>query len=272
MAASQDLSLLMIVEDPAIAQFAADSGVDKLFVDLEIMGKAERQGHLDTVQSVQTVDTVARIREVVPDKHLLVRINPMHDGSKSEIDAVLDRGADSIMLPMFHDRDTLARFFDLLAARAEALPLFETVGALQALPSMVGDLPLTGLHFGLNDLHLERGDPMMFTPLAAGVLDASAIALSEAAVPFGIGGVARAGEGKVPPELLLGEHARLGSTGAILSRSFHRRAASLEALTANMDFAHEIGKLLKIYREFQSADPVALTENHARFLRAVETA
>ncbi len=272
MTVSQRLSLLMIVEDPEIAAFVAKQGVDRLFVDLEIMGKAERQGHLDTVQSAQTVDTVARIRAGAPDDHIVVRINPLHDGSKTEIDAALARGADSIMLPMFHDRDTLARFFDLLADRAEALPLFETVGAVKALPKMIGDLPLTSLHVGLNDLHLERGDPMMFVPLAEGLLDEPAAALCEAGIAFGIGGVARAGEGKVPPEFLLGEHVRLGSTAAILSRSFHRRAPSLDALRVDMDFPEEIGKLRRIYQRFSRLGPAAIAQNHRAFSSAVQSA
>ncbi len=262
----------MIVDDPAIAGFVARRGVDRLFVDLEVMGKAERQGHLDTVQSVQTSEVVTRIRQSAPEAHLLVRINPLHGGSATEIDDVLARGADSIMLPMFHDRETLARFFDLLKGRAAAVPLFETVGAVDALPGLIGDLPLERLHIGLNDLHLERGDPMIFTPLAQGLLEEAATAMREGGVAFGIGGVARAGEGHVPPELVLGEHVRLGSTAAILSRTFHRRAATLEALTGEMDFAAEIGRLRQIYADFQVADGAQIDANRLAFQRAVATA
>lgn len=259
----------MIVEDPAIAAFVADHGVDRLFVDLEVMGKAERQGHLDTVQSVQGPQTVTRIREAAPNAHLLVRINPLHDASRHEIDDVIARGADSVMLPMFHDAQTLARFLDLLDGRAEALPLVETVGALKALPEMAATLPLTEVHIGLNDLHLERGDRMMFMPLADGSLDAACAALRAQNIHFGIGGVARASEGHVPPELLLGEHVRLGSSAAILSRSFHRRAASLKALQADMDFASEVARLQDIYADFQTRDGASLEANRAKFAAIV---
>ena len=37
---------------------------------------------------------------------------------------------------------------------------------------------------------------------------------------YGIGGIASPGRGLVPAEIVLREHYRLGSTGAILSRSF----------------------------------------------------
>lgn len=263
------LQFLMIVEDPAIAAYVAESGVNRLFVDLEVMGKEARQPGLDTVKSAQTIETVARIRAAVPDGHVLVRVNPWHDGTPAEVADAIAAGADSLMLPMFRDRDTLARFFDTVADRAEVVPLFETVGALNALPGMVGDLPLTGLHFGLNDLHLERGDRMMFAPIAEGVLEQPAEALRAAGIRFGIGGVARAGEGQVPPELILGEHVRLGSTAAILSRSFHRRATSLSDLQAGMDFPAEIAKLGGIYDGFRAADTAALAGNRQAFRAAV---
>lgn len=259
-----ELRFLMIVEHPGIAAFVAAHGVDRLFVDLEVMGKADRQGHLDTVQSVLRSADITPLREAAPDANLLVRINPLHQGSGNEIDEVLARGADAVMLPMFHDTDTLSRFFDLLGGRAEAVPLFETVGAVDALPEMIGKVPLTDLHIGLNDLHLERGDPMMFTPLAEGVLEEAAAALRGAGIPFGLGGVARAGEGAVPPELVLGEHVRLGSTAAILSRTFHRRAPDPETLQRTMDFPAEIAKLRRIYHDFVG-HPGQLEENRKLF-------
>ena len=208
MAVSSIFKFLMIVDDPTIAGFISKHGVHRLFVDLEIMGKHERQGHLDTVQSFQTMDTVSRIRDGAPNGHVLVRINPFHDGTAAEIDEIIARGADSVMLPMFHDYETLAAFLDLLRDRIEAVPLFETIGSIAALPKIIEQLPLSTLHFGLNDLSLERGDKMIFSPLANNVLEDASRALKAKGIPFGIGGIARASEGNIPPELLLGEHVR----------------------------------------------------------------
>ena len=42
----------------------------------------------------------------------------------------------------------------------------------------------------------------------------------QAGVPFGFGGIARLGSGILPAERIIMEHYRLGSTRAILSRSF----------------------------------------------------
>ncbi len=267
--AASDFKFLMIVDDPAIAGFISEHGVNRLFVDLEVMGKQERQGHLDTVQSVQTMDTVSRIRDGAPNGHLLVRINPFHDGTASEIDEVIARGADSVMLPMFHDYDTLVAFLDVLNNRIEAVPLFETVGSITALPEIIERLPLSTLHIGLNDLSLERGDKMIFSPLANGVLEDASQALKAKGIPFGIGGVARASEGNIPPELLLGEHVRLGSSAAILSRSFHRQAKTLEELRDIMDFEAEIAKLLRIYETFKDAPVDQLNANKIAFQDAV---
>lgn len=266
----RSLQFLMIVNDAAIARHIAGHGVARLFVDLEHMGKEERQGHVDSWKSRQTPADVSRIREAAADAHLLVRINPLHAGSRAEIDDVVARGADSVMLPMFHNRDELARFLDLLSDRAEALPLVETASALGAIPEIVRTLPVTGLHMGLNDLHLDLGMDFMFEPLANGLLEEPCAALRAAGVPFGIGGIARAGEGLVMPEQILGEHVRLGSTATILSRGFHREADDLEALLA-ADFDAEIDKLQHIYARFAGATAEVLERNRVETARTVES-
>ncbi|WP_272011113.1 aldolase/citrate lyase family protein [Roseovarius sp. ZX-A-9] len=255
------MTFLMIVNDPGIARFAHDSGVARLFVDLEYIGKDLRQKGLDTWKSRQTVEDISRIREAVPEGHLLVRVNPLHDGTKAELDEVLARGADSVMLPMFHSRDDLARFLDLLADRAEPVPLVETAAALAAVPHICETLSLSRLHIGLNDLHLDMKLDFMFQPLADGLLDEAAEALNTHGVRFGIGGIARAGEGIVSPEYLLGEHVRLGSDAAILSRTLHRGAPDLQSLRAEMDFPAELAKLQAIYAGFRTADAETLGRN-----------
>lgn len=257
------MRFIMAVGDPDIARHVAPAGVDP-FVDLEVMGKAQRQGHLTTWKSSQTATDVSRIREALPDAHLVVRINPLHEGSPAEIDDVIARGADSVMLPMFHDIDTLARFVELLRDRARPLPLFETAASVRAIPDMLSRLDLERIHIGLNDLHLDLGRDFLFEPLADGYLEAPAAALRERGVAFGIGGIARAREGIVSPEYLLGEHVRLGSDMAILSQTFHRNAADLAELEASMDFAAEVGRLRAIYDGFARADADELEHNRVQ--------
>lgn len=266
---SNALQFLMIVDDPEIARHVAANAVTRLFVDLEHMGKAERQGHLDSWKSRQNLADVGRIREAAPEAHLLVRINPLNADSRTEIDEVVALGADSVMLPMFQSCDDLSRFLELLDDRVEAVPLVETAGALRAIPDILRTLPLTGLHIGLNDLHIDLGMDFMFEPLSQGLLEDPCAALREAHVPFGIGGIARAGEGLVPPEQVLGEHVRLGSTATILSRGFHRNAGSLSELLA-ADFDEEVAKLRAIYADFAEASEAELEQNRINTSKIIE--
>ena len=56
------LKLMYITDQPEIAQIAESAGVDRIFVDLEYIGKSDRQGGLDTVQSHHTIDDVKKIK------------------------------------------------------------------------------------------------------------------------------------------------------------------------------------------------------------------
>ena len=255
------MKFIMIVQDPDIAKYVCNHGVDRLFVDLEHIGKDIRQKNKDSWKSTQTMEDVSKIRNAAPGAHLLVRVNPLYEGTKAEIDEAIMRGADSIMLPMFRSKDELARFFDILAGRVEALPLFETYDSLLAIPEIIDTLPLTCAHIGLNDLHLDMSLDFMFQPFANGVLEAPCTALREKNISFGIGGIARAREGIVSPDYLLGEHVRLGSSAVIISRTFHRQAQSLIELKKNMDFPNELAKLRKIYANFQLQNLDALEQN-----------
>ena len=263
------LRLLMVVQSPQIARFVAANGVDRLFIDLETMGKAERQAHMASWKSTQSPQDITRIREAVPDGHILMRINPLHAGSRAEIDDAIARGADSIMLPMFRTTTCLDRFFHLVGDRVQTVPLFETAEAVRLLPAIAGHPLLREAHIGLNDLHLDLGQRFLFEPIADGTLEEGCAALCEAGVPFGIGGVGRAGEGGLPPENLLGEHVRLGSTCAILSQAFHRNAQSLEDLQKGCDFATEVEALQQIYRGFRNAGEQALEENRLQTVAKV---
>jgi Citrate lyase beta subunit len=255
------ISFLMIVSDPEVARQACAAKAVMPFVDLERLGKAERQGHLDSWKSSQEVEDVTRIREAVPDARLVVRVNPLNDGSQAEIDDVVARGADFVMLPMFRTGDELGRFYDMLRGRAQGLPLFETAAAVIAIPKMVEQLPIEQLHIGLNDLHLDLQQDFIFQPLAEGFLEEPAAALRAAGIRFGIGGLARSREGIVSPEFLLGEHVRLGSTGAILSRTFRRSVEAEDVISSETDLVTEVEKLQAIYAGFLAMDRDQLEQN-----------
>lgn len=263
------MKFMMVVSDPQIAAYAVAHGLDRLFVDLERLGKADRQGHLDTWKSQADPHDITRVREAAPGADLMVRLNPMHDGTRAEVEDALARGADVLMLPMFRDAATLARFADMVRGRAALMPLVETAPALAALPEILAKVAPEAVHIGINDLHLDLGQRFMFQPLADGLLDPAAACLRAAGVPFGIGGIARAGTGAVPAEQVLGEHARLGSEWVIVSRGFHGRATCLADITQGMDFAGELARLRAIHAGHLAAGATALAANRRAFVASV---
>ena len=77
------LELMYITNRTDVATLAQRAGVDRIFVDMEYIGKDLRQGGLDTVQSHHTVEDVKRLRPILNKSKLLVRCNPIHEASES---------------------------------------------------------------------------------------------------------------------------------------------------------------------------------------------
>jgi hypothetical protein len=218
------LELIQITNDPALAQRCDALGGFRLFVDLERMGKAERQAGRDTFISGHQLRDVGRIRAVLRQSRLMVRVNPLHEGTAAEVDAVLAEGADSLMLPIFTAPRQLRAFADIVAGRAPIVPLLETAAALQSVEEWAGTPGLREIFVGLNDLHISLGCRFMFEPLADGSVAHVGEVARRHRLPFGFGGIARVDEGLLSGRDVLAEHLRLGSAAVILSRTFHRAA------------------------------------------------
>ena len=218
------LELLQITNDPALARRCDALPGMRLFVDLETHGKAKRQAGRNTFISTHCLADVARVKAQLQRTRLMVRVNPLHTGSAVEVDAVLARGADLLMLPMFEAPDELGAFSRLVAGRVPVVALLETAGALNSVDNWIDTPGLCEVFVGLNDLHLSLGCRFMFEPLADGLLDAVAQRVHAQGLRFGFGGIARLDEGLLPGLDVLAEHVRLGSQAVILSRTFHRRA------------------------------------------------
>jgi 2-keto-3-deoxy-L-rhamnonate aldolase RhmA len=267
----RNLILMLITNDVGTAGYAAASGVDRIFVDMEVRGKQERQGHLDTHRVAHSPEDVSRIRRELPDLDLLARINPMYERSSEEVDAVIEAGANRLMLPMFHTEAEVADFLQMVDGRAGTTLLLETPQALVRLDRILRYRSrIDEIHVGLNDLHLGMGLTFMFELLSGGIVDFLAEKIKAAGVRFGFGGVARVGEGAVPAELIIGEHVRLGSEMVILSRSFHGRSETLKSLKGTIDLPAEIVKLRQWESHFKGADFAVLEENRRRFNIAAE--
>lgn len=76
------LVLMYITNDPDVALIAEKYGVDRVWVDLETLGKEERQKGMNTVKSKHTIDDIKKIKPLLTKMEMLVRINPWHEGSK----------------------------------------------------------------------------------------------------------------------------------------------------------------------------------------------
>ena len=220
------LKLMYITNRPDIAQIAESAGVDRIFVDMEFIGKDERQGGLDTVQSHHTVQDVLRIRRAVTRAQVLVRVNPIHEAlpdyvsSEDEINAVIEAGADIVLLPYFKTAAEVCEFVRLVDGRAKTMLLLETPEAAEAVDEILTIPGVDEIHIGLNDLSLGYGMKFMFELLADGTVERLCFKIRRKDIPFGFGGIAALGKGALPSEYVIKEHYRLGSTCAILSRSF----------------------------------------------------
>jgi hypothetical protein len=220
------IDLLTITNLPELAARCDQMPGMRLFVDLERNGKAARQKGHDTFISTHHLDDVGRIKAVLKQSRLMVRVNPFQMdnpvASKAEVDAVLSQGADMIMLPMFSQADELRAFAGIVAGRAPIVPLLETSGALHCLDSWIDTPGIHEVFVGLNDLHLSLGCSFMFEPLLMGHVERVATVAKARGLRFGFGGIARMDEGVLPGHDVLAEHVRLGSGSVILSRTFNR--------------------------------------------------
>lgn len=264
------LQLMLITGSPEVAVFAAAAGVNRIFVDMEVLGKAERQGHLDTHKAAHTLRDVEAVRGALTTAELMVRINPLHDGTRDEVEAIIALGADRIMLPMFQDPDQVTAFLEMVARRVPVTLLVETPAALVRLERYMDQLgPGDEIYFGLNDLSLGMGLSFLFEPLASGILDGAMASLRARGIPFGFGGIARVGgEGELPADWILGEHVRLGSGSVILSRAFHGGARCVEDLE-RLDLTGEVFRLRAAEKTYRNSGASLLEENRHRLVARV---
>ena len=220
------LKLMYITNNPTVAKIAECTGVDRIFVDMEYIGKEKRQAGLDTVKSRHTINDIKLIRSQIDQADLLVRINPIHKktmeymGSFEEINSAIDAGADILMLPMFRTLEEIKTFIDIINGRVKTMLLVETVEAMNLIEEIIQIKGIDEIHIGLNDLHLALNKKFMFELLVDGTVEKLCNVISKAKIPYGFGGIARLGYGDLPAEYVIAEHYRLGSSMAILSRSF----------------------------------------------------
>jgi 2-keto-3-deoxy-L-rhamnonate aldolase RhmA len=220
------LKLMYITNCPEIAQIAENAGVERIFIDMEYIGKNLRQGGMDTVQSHHTIEDIKKVRGVITKAQLMVRCNPIHgetkdySSSREEIDGAINAGADILMLPYFKTVNEVRDFIRLVDGRAKVLPLLETPEAVDCIDEILELESLDEIFIGLNDLSLGYGKKFMFELLVDGTVEMLCEKFKAKGISYGFGGIASLGKGLLHSERVIAEHYRLGSSCAILSRSF----------------------------------------------------
>lgn len=261
------LQLMYITNNPKIARIAEKYSVDRIWVDLEKIGKKERQGGMNTVQSTHRIEDVKTIREAIEGKaKLQVRINPIHQNSQREIDTVIEYGADIIMLPFFSTAQEAERFIQIVDGRVRTCLLLETIGAEKCLDELIEIPGVDEIHIGLNDLHLQYHQKFMFELLSNGKVEEICQKIKSKGIQFGFGGIAKLDEGMLPARHIIAEHYRLGSSMAILSRSFYDSWIANDMEEVERVFKYGLGEIRE-YEQRLEKEGSAFFENNRKLVR-----
>lgn len=270
------LELMYITNRPDVALIAQEAGIDRVFVDMEYIGKSLRQGGMDTVQSHHTVEDVKNLRGILKNTKLLVRVNPIHDAfdgcesSESEIERVIESGADVVMLPYFKTAYEAERFINAVQGRARTCLLVETAEAAENLDSILSVGGIDEIHIGLNDLHLAYKMKFLFELLTDGTVEALCRKIRDKGISYGFGGVARVGTGTLPAECILGEHYRLGSERIILSRAFCDVSKEKDICSVREKLCSGVADLRRFEESLKDWSDSDYDENRKRLCDCVE--
>ncbi len=261
------LRLCLVTHSPDRATDAERAGVERVLVDIERIGKQQRQAGEGLFLSAAVPDDVSKVRKVLRRAELAVRVDQWHEGSRAQIDDVISRGADVVMLPMVERLDDIDAFVHEVGGKAGTWLLLETAGGLRLAESLAGR-GIDEVHIGLNDLRLSLGLLTLFDAVAEGTLDPVARAVQATGAMFGFGGVTSPGRTGLPvePAIVIGEQVRLSSSMAWLGRSFpaeHEHSGDPDAFRADIE---SIAACVEAWRRARDEDLVA---NHGALAKAL---
>ena len=224
--------LSLITDDVALAAEAERAGIDRIMIDLEREGKAERQAGRKLFQSSHRLESIAPLKAALERASVMVRINPLSARTPQEVDAVIAAGADVIMLPYFFTAAEARSFTSLVGGRRQVSLLVETLSAIGALPECLAAGGIDEVHIGLNDLSIELGCDVILEPLCTAMIEDLAATLREAGVPFGIGGIGTAAVRHAPgrPAAAAGRTGAAGLQPGLARSHVPRRARRLPAV------------------------------------------
>lgn len=255
------LELMYITNDPDVALIAEKYGVDRIWIDLETLGKEERQKNMDCVKSHHSIHDIEVISRVLTKAELMVRINPWNENSLQEIEKVIAAGAQRIMLPMWKSKEEVSKFLSTVNSRVKTTLLLETKEAVECIDDVLRNPLFDEIHIGLNDLHISYNMTFMFELLTNGMVETLCNKMRAAGIKFGFGGIARIGEGTLPAERIVMEHHRLGSSRTILSRSFCNAEKIKDIEEIDRTFKENLTRLREYEKNIDSNDVNLYKEN-----------
>lgn len=222
MSYGSDFVLTLFTNNLDLAKRADEAKINRIGLDLEVIGKSERQAHLNTWISDHKESDLPALRETLCKAELFVRTNPIHSNSRDEIERLIDGGADVLMLPFFETVEEVQTFVDLVGTRAAVSLLVETAPATVRIEEIVQIKGVDEIHIGLNDLHLSIGLRNHFELLGSKLMEMLSDVVVQAGIPFGFGGIGRLGDERlpVPPDLVYAQFPRLKANRALVSRVF----------------------------------------------------
>jgi hypothetical protein len=247
--------LTLWTSNPDLAARADQAGVDRVGLDLERLGKRQRQREeLGTWITEHKVKQLRPIGRVLSHAALFARTNGPHPGLHEEVEKLLDCGVSVLMFPNFQHVGELESFLRMVDGRAKTIPLLERLGAAKRIEQIAALSEIDEVHVGLNDLAIDLALTHRIGVLVTMTLSRVAAVVLAAGKRLGVGGLGRAGDTNlpVPSDLVYAQYPRLGASAALISRSF-----SVDTLLSGK-LADEIASLRERMRYWYARSPEEL--------------
>jgi 2-keto-3-deoxy-L-rhamnonate aldolase RhmA len=247
--------LTLWTSDPELAARADQAGVDRVGLDLETLGKRQRQRpELGTWISAHRLGQLRPVGRALSQAALFVRTNASHPRLREEVEQLLDCGVSVLMFPNFQRVGELETFLRIVDGRAKTVPLLERLAAAERIEQIVALSEIDEIHVGLNDLAIDLALKHRIGVLGTTTLARVAAIVVGAGKRLGVGGLGRARDTNlpVPSDLVYAQYPRLGASAALISRSFAANALSSEKL------AEEIANLRRRMRYWYARSPEEL--------------
>lgn len=231
------MQVLLFSHDPKYASAAVAAGVDRVVVDWEWRGKAERQAGWNTQINRGTADDLRAMHAAAGDR-VICRIN--NDADRvAECRLAIDTGAGEVWLPMVRSIGEVEACLAGIDGRARLGVMVETREAMR-LGRALSQLPLARAYIGLHDYYIDGGSTGLFEPIVDGTLDRFR---DDYPGPIGFAGITRPGGGNpIPQRLLLAAMARLSCAFGVARRGFLADVPIRELGTAIDEIATEMAR------------------------------